>query len=155
MGNSGISAAGKRVSCIKMVYYYSGRNKVKQHNFQGKIPCSNIPLPSLPEIHPRKCADAQSHGQWRPSLLLRVFSHSLPHASTRSPHVDGSVESRDTDTSKVKKGQSSVQGEALSRAGGRASTGKAAGNLPVGWKWRRKMRACIFLGERVGDGDSL
>lgn len=154
MGNSGISAAGKRDSCLKTVYYYSGRNKVKQHHFQGKIPCSNIPLPSLPEIHPRKCTDAQSHGQWWLSLLFSVFNHSLPHMSIRSSHVDGSVESRGTDTSKVKMGQSSVPGKALCRAGGRASAGKATGKLSAGWKWRRKMPA-LHLPWGKGSGRRL
>ena len=68
-------------------WYITILAEAKQNNTtasHGKIPRPNIPLPSLPEIHPRKCTDARPHGQWWLFLLWGLFIHSLPHPFIRS-----------------------------------------------------------------------
>lgn len=124
MGNSGISVAGKRVSYLKMVYYYFGRSKAKQQFLMAK---SHAPtsLYHLCQRFTQENVQMPGHTASDDSSSSGVcsFTPSHIHSSAHRTNiycqvsVDSSVESRGTDTGKVKTGA-----KLCPREGGHAGT---------------------------------
>lgn len=91
--------------------------------------------------------------QWWLSSSSIVFNHSLPHMSISSSHVGGSVLRLQAEPrAKVRWGKALCPRKRC--AGQEGVTRGQPLKLSAGWKWRRKMPACIFL-EGKGSGRRL